>query len=123
MRRRPLLMIAGAAAGLVLVALAALAGARTRTGTGAAPAPVGARVTRADNGRTYAMAAGGTFLLDLGGPPPDWQVQVDHPAVLARVPNVMVIRGAQGIYRAMAPGTAHLTAEPGFSVTLVVTGG
>ena len=34
-----------------------------------------------------------------------------------------VIRGAQGIYRAMAPGTAHLTAEPGFSVTLVLTGG
>lgn len=60
------------------------------------------------------MRAGQTFLLALGAPPPDWTVTVANTAVLARVPNVMVVRGAQGIYRAKQAGTTTLQAVSHF---------
>lgn len=56
------------------------------------------------------MRVGQTFLLALGGPPPVWTVTVADGAVLARVPNVLVVRGAQGIYRALGAGTTTLLA-------------
>jgi hypothetical protein len=40
----------------------------------------------------------------------DWTVDIDDQTVLSRVKNVMVIRGAQGIYEANSPGQAMLTA-------------
>ncbi len=56
------------------------------------------------------MLSGETFLLDLGMDVYDWRVEIDNQDVLSRVPNIMVIRGAQGIYKAHNPGTATLTA-------------
>jgi hypothetical protein len=67
-------------------------------------------VTLHDNGKTITMRPGETFLLDLGIDLYDWTVEVDNRNVLSRVPNIMVIRGAQGIYKAHDPGTATLTA-------------
>ena len=76
--------------------------------TGSAPVPK--RVTLGDAGRTFRMRPGQRFLLALGGPPPNWSVRVSDTSVLRRVPNVMVVRGAQGIYQARKAGTAVLTA-------------
>ncbi len=67
-------------------------------------------ITLHDNGKTITMRPGETFLLDLGMDMYDWTVEVDDQNVLSRVPNIMVIRGAQGIYEAHGPGTATLTA-------------
>lgn len=72
--------------------------------------PVPARVTLAAVGHTFRMRPGQRFLLALGGPPPTWRVIVSDTGVLRRVPNVMVVRGAQGIYRARRVGTVVLTA-------------
>jgi hypothetical protein len=68
------------------------------------------RVTLADAGATVELPVGRTFLLYLGGPPPAWQVEVANPRVVSRVVNIMVIRGAQGVYKALAPGRTRLTA-------------
>jgi hypothetical protein len=68
------------------------------------------RVTLADAGATVELPFGRTFLLYLGGPPPAWQVEVANPRVVSRVVNIMVIRGAQGVYKALAPGRTTLTA-------------
>ncbi len=76
--------------------------------TGAVPVP--SRVTLADAGRTFRMRPGQRFALVLGGPPPNWRVTVSDTAVLQRVPNVMVVRGAQGIYQARQAGSAVLSA-------------
>jgi hypothetical protein len=74
----------------------------------AVPAP--AKVTPAWSGRTVTMHVGGSFLLALGSPPPQWRVRVGDPRVLARRVNVTVVRGAQGIYDAKAPGRTVLSA-------------
>jgi hypothetical protein len=113
--RRHVLAAAATAAAILLAGWGVYAGSRA---AGAPPAAAstahGPRaVTLADDGRTVTLPVGASFLLDLGGPPPDaWQVRVDRAAVLGRVPNVTVIRGAQGIYRALAPGRTELTAQP-----------
>lgn len=90
-------------------------------GSGAPPAP--ATVTLADNGRTMTLPVGGQFLLALGAG--DWTVHLSDPAVVARVPNVTAIRGAQGIFVAKRPGRTTLSAsEPGgpeFRITITVT--
>ena len=75
---------------------------------GGVPASAASRVTLDDNGKTITMHVGETFLLALGDQ--SWDVQVADQSVLARVPNVMVVRGAQGIYRALKAGTTTVTA-------------
>lgn len=67
------------------------------------------RVTPADNGRTIDLQVGQTFLLALGNNL-DWNVTVADPTVVSRVVNVLVVRGAQGIYRANRVGQTSLTA-------------
>jgi hypothetical protein len=67
-------------------------------------------VTLQDNGRTFTMKAGDSFLLNLGTDMYDWTVSIDNENVLHLKMGVMVIQGAQGIYDALAPGTATLTA-------------
>lgn len=81
----------------------------TEGGPSPSPPPADG-VTLADNNETFTMQVGDIFLLNLGMDIYDWSVDVDNQDVLGRVPNVMVIRGAQGLYRAHAPGTAALTA-------------
>lgn len=56
------------------------------------------------------MHVGDSFLLNLGTDIYDWTVEVESQNVLHLKVGVMVIRGAQGIYEALAPGTATLTA-------------
>lgn len=68
-------------------------------------------VTLSENGMTFSMQAGESFLLNLGLDVYDWTVEVDRQDVLQRKMGVTVIRGAQGIYVAQAPGTAILTAN------------
>ena len=67
-------------------------------------------VTLADNGRTFTLHTGDSFLLILGIDTFDWTVDIDNQNVLSRVKGVMVIRGAQGIYEANSPGQALITA-------------
>ncbi len=69
-----------------------------------------ADVTQEDNGKTFYLHLGESFLLNLGTDVFDWTVDIDNQTVLSRVKNVMVIRGAQGIYQANSPGQAVLTA-------------
>lgn len=68
-------------------------------------------VTLSENGMTFVFHSGESFLLNLGMDIYDWTVDVDNQNVLHRELNVMVIRGAQGIYIAQDPGTATLTAS------------
>ena len=67
-------------------------------------------ITLADNGKTFTLHPGDSFLLNLGMDTFDWTVNVDNQDVLSRVKGVMVIRGAQGIYEANSLGQASLTA-------------
>lgn len=68
-------------------------------------------ITLAENGKTFSMQAGESFLLNLGEDIYEWTVEVDHQDVLQRKPGVTVIRGAQGVYMAQTPGTVILTAN------------
>lgn len=73
------------------------------------PATPTATVTLTDDGSTIQIHQGDRFLLMLGTDY-NWDVTVSDTSVLSRVPNVTVIRGAQGIYQALEPGTVTLTA-------------
>lgn len=66
-------------------------------------------VTLEDNGRTITLNVNETFLLNLGEGY-DWNITIDDQTILSRVVNVLVVRGAQGIYVAHRPGNATLTA-------------
>ena len=67
-------------------------------------------ITLADNGKTVIIHPRDSFLLNLGIDTYNWSVNIDDQNILSRVKNVMVIRGAQGIYAANKPGQAVLTA-------------
>ncbi len=66
-------------------------------------------VTLADNGRTITLKVNETFLLNLGEGY-DWNITIDDQTIFSRKVNVLVVRGAQGIYVAHRPGNATLTA-------------
>jgi hypothetical protein len=67
-------------------------------------------VTLADDGKTVNLKVGQRFLLNLGEGY-DWAPTVTDQNVVSRVVGILVIRGAQGIYKAHAPGTVTLTAS------------
>lgn len=66
-------------------------------------------VTLADDGTTLHLQAGERFLLKLGEDY-DWTVTVADQSVVSRVVNIMVVRGAQGVYEAHQAGSTTLTA-------------
>jgi hypothetical protein len=66
-------------------------------------------VTLADNGKTIHISVGQSFLLKLGLGY-DWNITVSDQNVISRVKNIAVIVGAQGVYDALAKGTAVLSA-------------
>ena len=66
-------------------------------------------ITLADNGRTITLNVNETFLLKLGEGY-DWDITIDDQTIFSRVVNVLVVRGAQGIYVAHRPGNTTLTA-------------
>ena len=67
-------------------------------------------ITLDDNGKTFNLKVGDSFLLNLGADVYDWTVTVDNETIVHLKMGVMVIKGAQGIYDALAPGTAVLSA-------------
>ncbi len=80
------------------------AAAGTPAATGEAPA-----VTLADDSKTITLKVGQTFLLDLGSDM-NWTPNVVDQKVVSRVIGITVIKGAQGVYQADAPGTTQLMA-------------
>jgi hypothetical protein len=77
--------------------------------SGGTAVPDSLQATLADNGSTLTLHVGQTFLLMLGDQY-EWDVMVADQTVLSRVKNIAVIRGAQGVYQALAAGTTTLTA-------------
>lgn len=69
-----------------------------------------ASITLEDKGKTFTFQVGDSFLLNLGDGVYEWTVTVDNQDVVALKIGVLVIKGAQGIFDALAPGTATLTA-------------
>jgi hypothetical protein len=78
-------------------------------GVSAAAEPGGKIVTLADDGQTITLQVNETFLLKLGEEY-DWNITIDDQTIVSRVPNVLVVRGAQGLYRAHKEGSSTLTA-------------
>ncbi len=74
------------------------------------PQPSQITIGLADNGKTVSLVEGQTALLSLGSDY-DWTVSVDDQSILSRIPNITVIRGAQGVYRAIKTGTTALSAS------------
>lgn len=66
-------------------------------------------VTLADDGQVITLQVNETFLLKLGEGY-DWNITLSDQSIVSRVPNVLVVRGAQGIYRAHKEGSSTLTA-------------
>ena len=73
------------------------------------PLSTARNITLADDGQTLGFRVGQNFLLFLGIND-NWSATVADPAVVDRIPDVFVIRGAQGLYRARQPGHTTLTA-------------
>jgi hypothetical protein len=67
-------------------------------------------VTLADQGKTINLKVGDNFMLKLGEGH-TWNVDVSDQNVLSRVKFLAMIRGAQGVYDALQPGTVTLTAS------------
>ena len=62
-----------------------------------------------DQGKTITMNTGDSFLLQLGDVY-TWDISISDQAILSRVMNIAVIKGAQGVYIAHQPGTVTLIA-------------
>jgi predicted secreted protein len=73
------------------------------------PEDKGKIVTLADNGKTITLQVNETFLLKLGAEY-DWNITIDDQKIISRVPNVAVVAGAQGIFKAHKEGHTKLTA-------------
>ena len=65
-------------------------------------------ITLSDNGKSITLHTGESFLLKLGETY-NWNIVIDNQTVVSRAMNIMVVRGAQGIYDAHEPGQAVLT--------------
>ncbi len=96
-----------AAAAVVAVAVFA-GGAGVLASPSQAPAPT-LTVTQADSGRTLGLHVGDSFLLKLGEDF-NWTPTVADQSIVQRVPGVLVVPGAQGIYEAERLGETDLTA-------------
>lgn len=72
-------------------------------------APLAKTITLADQGATITLQVNETFLLQLGEGY-DWNISIGDQTVISREVNVVVIRGAQGIYKAHKPGRTTLAA-------------
>lgn len=66
-------------------------------------------VTLEQDQQTLHLKVGQRFLLALGDNYV-WEVTVDDPAIVSRVPNVAVVKGAQGLYEAHSVGSTTLNA-------------
>jgi len=73
------------------------------------PLSTACNITLADDGQTLGFQVGQSFLLFLGAND-NWSATVADQTVVDRVPDIFVIRGAQGLYQARRPGRTLLTA-------------
>ena len=87
--------------------VARTAPAPTPTPANVAASPV--TVTQADDGTVLHLVVGQQLLLDLGASM-SWAVTVADQDVVGRVPGILVIQGAQGVYVARTAGTTLLNA-------------
>jgi hypothetical protein len=72
--------------------------------------PSGGRiVTLADDEQTINLPVGASFLLQLGDGYV-WNVTIADPTIVSRQINILVVRGAQGVYVAHKAGQTTLTA-------------
>ncbi len=71
--------------------------------------PRGAQITVADDGQTVAMQVGERITVALGEQY-RWEVTSSNTAVISRLPQFLMVRGAQGIYEAHKAGQATLQA-------------
>jgi hypothetical protein len=63
----------------------------------------------ADTGKTIDLKVGDSFLLALGEGF-DWNVTIADPSIVSRQVNILVVRGAQGVYLAHKAGRTTLRA-------------
>lgn len=78
------------------------------------------RITLDQNHQTIHVKVGGSVFVALGEG--DWTLQVSDQSVAQRVKNIMLIRGAQGLYDIKQAGQTKISAQNGstsFEVTLV----
>lgn len=66
-------------------------------------------VTLEQNNQEITLQKGQRFLLNLGSNY-DWSLNIDNNTVISRVPNVMVMQGAQGLFEALNEGKTTLVA-------------
>jgi hypothetical protein len=83
--------------------------AATPTTAGGPTQPGGLVITRANNRQTISLHAGDRFVLLLGDEY-QWTVTISDQTVLHRVINITPIRGSQGVFEALQPGSAQLVA-------------
>jgi hypothetical protein len=97
---------------------------------------VGRTIYYDDAGQTITLSVGERVMLLLKRDTYEWTPSVERPAVLQKVEDPALVRGAQGIYQAQSPGTTKLNAAGdlpcskasppcaapslGFEVTIVV---
>lgn len=74
-------------------------------------APDGSVVTLDNDQQTIHLKTGQRFLLNLGMDSYDWTVEIQDQSIVSRVIGITVVRGAQGVYEAKAPGTTVLQAS------------
>ena len=75
------------------------------------PTDIGQKtITLGDQGKTIELTVGERFLLQLGEGY-TWDVTISDQNVVSRVKNILVVRGAQGIYNALQAGTVTLSAS------------
>ncbi len=67
-------------------------------------------LTLDDSGKTLQLNVAQQFLLKLDDSY-DWTIVIADQGVVARVKNVMVIKGAQGLYKALAAGQTEFSAQ------------
>jgi hypothetical protein len=70
-------------------------------------------VTLQQNNQEISLQKGQRFLLNLGSNY-DWSLNIDNNTVISRVPNIMVMQGAQGLFEAYDEGktTLEATGDP-----------
>ncbi len=83
--------------------------ADTPTAAGGPTQAGGLTITRANNRQTITLHTGDRFVLLLGDEY-QWTVTVADQTVLHRVVNITPIRGSQGVYEALKPGSTQLVA-------------
>ncbi len=66
-------------------------------------------ITLDDNGKNITLGVNEQVLLKLGDQY-NWTITVGDPAIISRVVNILVVRGAQGVYETHRPGQTTLTA-------------